>query len=317
MESNRQYVYQPMGAKEIRLLDLNKMTLTTTSFDKAPAYFALSHAWEHGKVDTAIRVDGRLLLTSPGLIACIKRLRGLVINDFTKATVDWIWVDRICINQDDISERSQQVRLMGDIYSLSVRTLVWLGPGCDSVVFGWDLIDRIFETFRRQTPCAQFLDDIPFRFYSDESHIENGLPDWSDKLWDSLIELFRLPWFTRIWIVQEVALSCKDPIIIYGESSYPWDRLAWAASWLRRNGYLRLPKIPHQIQNIDTMANIRRSRKFWHLDALLTVTSTKCHASDPRDKVYALLGLAAECQGLSQLPEALRPAELRLRNKAA
>ncbi|KAG9230450.1 hypothetical protein BJ875DRAFT_385109, partial [Amylocarpus encephaloides] len=116
-----------------------------------------------------------------------------------------------------------------------------------------------------------------------------------------------LPWFTRTWIIQEVALSQEDPLILQGQHMYPWNRLGWASSWLRRNGYLRLAQIPNQMQNVDTISNIRRSRCCWRLDALLVATSIKCHATDQRDKVYALLGLAAENKDMSSQPDELCP----------
>ncbi|KAI1129790.1 hypothetical protein F5Y10DRAFT_237644 [Nemania abortiva] len=143
--------------------------------------------------------------------------------------------------------------------------------------------------------------------YSDRHRVSSGLPDWDDELWRHLRSLFNLPWFTRTWIIQEVALSQKDPIFLHGPHRYPWHRLGWAASWLRRNGYLRLAQIPNRMHNVDTISNIRRSGARWRLDALLVTTSIKFYATNQRDKIYGLLGLAAESQDPTRLPNALFP----------
>src|SRR4051812_20357384 len=76
---------------------------------------------------------------------------------------------------------------------------------------------------------------------------------------------------------------------------------------MRRKGYLRLPHISQAILNVDTLYILRRSRVAWPLDALISMTQIKFHATDQRDKVYSLLALSAECQDPSNIPEALKP----------
>ena len=314
MERRPPYSYSPLATGSIRLFDLkataadgNFGLLKTTSLDEAPPYYALSYAWGAETQHISIQVDGKVLYVTSSLAAGLRQLQALATERPVCGTmIQWIWIDKICINQDDVSERSRQVRLMGRIYSSAVQTLIWLGPTiepCSAFV----LIDQIYGVFQKENPCAMYLADVPFQLYSDQRHIALGLPAWHNELWQRLVDLLRLPWFTRTWIVQEVVLSRADPVIIYGPHRYPWHRLGWASSWLRRNGYLRLPQVPSQMQNIDTMSNLRRSSACWPLEALLLITSVKCHAGDPRDKVYALLGLAAEYQNLFRLPNELYP----------
>ena len=66
---------------------------------------------------------------------------------------------------------------------------------------------------------AKFLADIPSRMYSDQNHAAFGLPGWNHDLWRHLRRLFELPWFVRTWIIQEVALSREDPVILHGQHS--------------------------------------------------------------------------------------------------
>lgn len=307
------YIYYPLAANSIRLLSLtatdsSSSTLKEVNLDEAPPYFALSYAWGVNTRDVRLEVDCQMLFISSSLASAIRQIQELGTDDFISGNrVKWLWIDQVCINQSDLSERAKQVERMDSIYSQAIRTLIWLGPDYNSCPTAWQLVDEIYGVFRMESPHARFTADIPFRLYSDQHHTDLGLPGWNDERWRHLGKLFELPWFTRTWIIQEVVLSRKDPILLHGLHRYPWHRLAWASSWLRRSGYLRLAQVPNEMQNIDTIANIRQSRGRWRLDALLVTTSTKCHATDQRDKVYGLLGLAAESQDSDYMSEALRP----------
>jgi hypothetical protein len=107
--------------------------------------------------------------------------------------------------------------------------------------------------------------------------------------------------------VQEAVLSTKDPILLHGSHVKQWHRMEWAASWLRRKGYLRLAKVPKGLLHVDNIGYLRRTKVRWPLSALMSITQNKFHATDQRDKIYGLLGLAAETYEASKLPEALVP----------
>lgn len=102
-----------------------------------------------------------------------------------------------------------------------------------------------------------------------------------------------------------MALSRRDPIILHGPYRYPRYKISWAAAWLRRSGYVRLAHVPNQLLNVVAMSYIQRSQNPWPLNALLCLTSIKFQATDPRDKVYGLLGLASETQNLTHEFDAL------------
>ncbi|KAI0103227.1 HET domain-containing protein [Nemania sp. FL0031] len=299
MAASQLYNYDQLETDSIRLLSLaddapgaNSGTLKSIKLRDAPAYVALSYSWGAEQHIVPIEIDSQILYITPSLAIAIRRLQQLAVNN-TK----WVWIDKICIDQDNVLERAHQVRLMGLIFSGAVRTLIWLGPEADKCWPAWTLIDQIYAVFRKKQP----------------NHTALGLPQWDHVLWKYLRTLLELPWFTRTWVIQEVAFSPGDPFFIQGNQEspgsygYPWHRLGWAASWLRRNGYLRLIQIPNELQSVDTMSCIRQSLTPWPLDALLIATSIKFHATDQRDKVYALLGLAAECRSSAGIPDALHP----------
>ncbi|KAF6823015.1 hypothetical protein CPLU01_11639 [Colletotrichum plurivorum] len=299
----------------IRLLRLNPVlsdpnigSLEATPISEAPPYYALSHSWGTQIQDVTVQVDGQSVVVSPDLAAGLQRLRELAGESSNlQPRLDTIWIDNLCINQRDLPELASQVQMMGKIYSKAIRTLIWLGPDSGSTSLAWSLLDRIYAVFRSQTPSARRLEDIPGHLFSQIAHDASGLPPLDDEQWVRLKDLLRVRWFSRIWVIQEVVLSLEDPIIVYGRHVYPWGRLGWAAAWLRRKGYFRLPQIPPEIRSVDTICLFRRPQQKWPIDALMSYTQIKFHASDQRDKVYGLLGLAAECQDDASFPEALRP----------
>lgn len=200
--------------------------------------------------------------------------------------VKWVWIDKLCINQDDLLERSQQIQLMNSIYSQATQTLIWLGTDYSVCSMAWPLIDQIYNILQIETQDAKFVSEIPFRMYSDQQHTASGLPEWDDNRWQHLRGLFELPWFTRTWIIQEVTLSRQDPILLHGHHIYPWHRLGWAASWLRRNGYLRLAQIPQQY------AECRDNFKYSEIsNSLASRCVTSCN-------VYKLSSHRSERQGV-------------------
>ncbi|TQN66011.1 Heterokaryon incompatibility protein 6, OR allele [Colletotrichum shisoi] len=219
-----------------------------------------------------------------------------------------IWIDSICIDQSNLAERASQVSLMGQLYQTAIRTLIWLGPDDSSDCYGaWELLDSIYHVFRQQNHGAKEPSEIPARMYRPSAHDASGLQPWEDFRWSHLKNLMARRWFSRIWVVQEVALSTLDPIFLHGDQSFPWSHFGWAAAWLRKNGYMRLSPVPEQLRNIDTMANLQPAQTLWPLDALVSITQVKFNASDQRDKIYGLMGLARECQDPPAVPPELRP----------
>ncbi|UZP38061.1 hypothetical protein NXS19_005877 [Fusarium pseudograminearum] len=304
-----------LSKNQIRLLRLNTDTsnpdagwLEIVSLDDAPPFYAISHCWGTQAQDTVVKVGGNPLNLTSDLAAGLSVLQGLAVHGSNfNPPLRYLWIDSICVNQESISDRSTQVALMRRIYSTSVTTLIWLGPERPWTTPAWRLLDQIYHVFISNYPEAKRENGISFGAYSDSLHQVTGLPTWDNESWEHLREMMHLDWFSRVWVIQEVVLSPTDPFVICGNNIYPWNTLQWASSWLRRTGYMRLPQISETLLNVSNMGNLRHFRANWPLDALLSFTTTKFHATDQRDKIFGLLGIAAECQDPSRIPPALRP----------
>src|SRR6266516_4554223 len=104
------------------------------------------------------------------------------------------------------------------------ETLIWLGPAYGLCHQAWNLVDQIYDVFRKENPDATYLSDIKLRLYSSSYHADCGLPNWDDDLWKHLRKVLNAPWFRRVWVIQEVALSQQDPLFLHGNHVYPWSR---------------------------------------------------------------------------------------------
>jgi len=86
------------------------------------SYEALSYTWDASIGQDYVLCYGRKLLVTKNCEAALRQLR-YSQNDRL------LWVDAICIDQNNINERSQQVGIMGDIYKSAIQVIVWLGIG--------------------------------------------------------------------------------------------------------------------------------------------------------------------------------------------
>lgn len=151
------YRYAPLlPGRQIRVLllypDINftaplRCSLLQLSLDRVgngeSSYEALSYVWGSENRSHDILCDGHTLSITRNCFLALKHLR---LVSQARA----LWVDAICIDQSSISERTQQVRLMGDIYNLSLTVLIWLGEGDAKT-------DRILRRARKLDALCSFL----------------------------------------------------------------------------------------------------------------------------------------------------------------
>ena len=92
------------------------------ALDNAPPYQALSYAWGHGRGYRNIYLEGYLYRVTENLAAALQQLSQ------PRSGVQLIWIDAICINQQDPQERNHQVSKMRAIYDQVECVMIWLGP---------------------------------------------------------------------------------------------------------------------------------------------------------------------------------------------
>ncbi|KAF2266543.1 HET-domain-containing protein [Lojkania enalia] len=209
------FTYQPLDPlkSEIRILTLRYSPnfsdplvadLVVGSLDGAQVhpniwtYTALSYTWGPPVFDGSITLNGRLFPITKNLEIALRYMRKSN-SDYSHASfrrlgdTAW-WIDQICINQQDIEERSSQVSLMRRIYKRATSVSVWLGESSPDSSRAIDLLTAI----GRPPINAPGEKKIVYPEFSAEDVCKN---------WRALKNLLERPWWERVWIRQEVALS--------------------------------------------------------------------------------------------------------------
>ncbi|KAL2690140.1 hypothetical protein Neosp_004208 [[Neocosmospora] mangrovei] len=208
-----------------------------------PSYVALSYTWGPPKLAAfftrsqysdlekkALWIDRCRFEVMPNLYDALVHLRDLYPPDTL------FWADAICINQEDLHEKLQQIRIMDHVYGGAAKTVVWLGKKSHDIARAVSILNRNAEAARRGTiellrthGEGQYTEPI---FVTDTTAFSRfGVTPLSHQDWKSLAELFSRRWFGRAWMVQEVALS-NHVEVLCGDTSLDWDALAFFACFV-------------------------------------------------------------------------------------
>lgn len=260
----RLFELAPGSYDEDLVITLHVESLT----QELPHYYALSYAWGHDVSPRTALVNRKNMVIGQNLDGALRHLRCGLTEPAR------MWVDAICINQHDIEERSSQVLLMKDIYTSAERVLIYLGYE--------EPHDAEFVAFIRNSEVPNTEDEI-------------------HSLLNHMISFCQRPWFGRLWVAQELALSQKDPRVHVGTLTLPWSQLYDYIVGLDS----RLPASLNGHPRLTTFMESRvRVRRLGRVRAVPTTSlnlqafrSAPALSSDPRDKVFGLLGICTFSPG--------------------
>jgi hypothetical protein len=200
-----------------------------------------------------------------------------------------LWIDAICINQEDLDERSSQVPLMRYIYPQASQVIVWVGKEDDTSRLAISALEK-WSSF--------FTEDILLKPHiRQEFHSRFGQRNTFESNLKAISCFLRRPWFSRSWTLQEISLS-QDATILCGEVEMLWNSLS-RAFWVAIQANLEPFITDNDAQLFPRCAQVMivnwYNRNDGRLpDPLPQILSMSCQfeASDPRDKIYSLLSLA-------------------------
>lgn len=285
MEVNDTYCYTPLpDIESIRLVtvypgrsderiecSIQHMRLNRTALQ----YEALSYVWGPPSSTEKIYCAGKTLPVTQSLSAALQRFR-------MPSAPRTIWIDQICINQANLEERKHQVALMTRIYKNAKKVLIWLGP--DDTGLASDARD-----LTRQ--ISNLYQDIPERlslwFPSDEDLEACRLPKRSSPEWTALERFCQLPYFDRIWVIQETVMA-SDAVLVWGSVETDWNQFKGAVLWLMGNNCM----LGSDGLKIEEML-IMISKRAYSMEFCLNSTRNR-KTSEPRDRVFAFLGIASD-----------------------
>jgi hypothetical protein len=145
------------------------------------------------------------------------------------ATNRVVWIDAICINQDDIHERSLEVARMGFIYNKARQVIVWLGPHTENS----ELAIETLRSLARDIIYDPKLHRLDVVYNSHTFRIEHDSHALMarESEWKSIQDLLYRKWFTRLWIYQEIILS-RVAVVTVGLSEMEWTAFMSALWWI-------------------------------------------------------------------------------------
>ncbi|RFU25591.1 hypothetical protein B7463_g10755, partial [Scytalidium lignicola] len=201
-----------------------------------------------------------------------------------------LWVDCICINQDDLVERSVEVGFMGDIFRNAVRVVVWLGPDGDLGSLAVKTFVEIGQDI--ELPEDKFIMSV--KPGSSTDLLEKNPKALREKVlnWIAVRSILRRIWFTRLWVVQEIGLAEKAVIKI-GHHELQWHTFKAGFFWV----WKQVTQFTHISDLIDgkdmkRIALVTGDMRDMSIDLLTLLDATKfSHCFDPRDRIYAILSL--------------------------
>ena len=294
VENPYQYSSLNEDLNEIRLLTLHagdfkaelSISVHTVSLnpDHPPIYETLSYVWGSTENPVDIHVGLSTIAVTQNLAEVLPYLR-------YKDRPRILWIDAICVNQQDLKERGHQVKRMADLYRLAERVVVWLGPENNNSGWGIRILDHLgsqikvdFTTFEMK-PASKEAEP----HWSD---IRKELPFGDGKLL-AINEILERPWFERLWVQQEIRLANPNAVFLCGLDMIVWKSLRRAIFCLRIKILSPKPLSPSLTglqDRIVTIEPLCRDRKALSLQETMRMTLT-CKCFDPRDRIYAVLSL--------------------------
>ncbi|KAJ4309942.1 hypothetical protein N0V84_011234 [Fusarium piperis] len=281
-----------------------------------PPYTALSYVWAtpESKKEYII-ANGTKVQISQTVENALRRLR-------FRQKPRWLWVDQLCINQVDETEKSHQVHQMHNIYSDADQVIAWLGAGDEKS----DLISRLM----RDTGRAIRQRDVEAlrKLYGEDESVDLSAAK------EAFHGFCERRYWTRLWVMQEfavgrrVAVACGDWIVksdlinatlraadimqrhtrkkpIEGldivwqnyESVFESPLISYVYNLFTRRALFRPPSTDMPTPYADPLIKVVAT------SLTLEVDYNSVYSSDPRDRVFALLNLAADKDDFDTFPD--------------
>lgn len=216
--ASSEYFYRPLDHKrsEIRLLTLLPSSQTTdsvqcslshASLDDRPRFEALSYVWGPPLPAHDIVVDGTRCNVTTNLHQALEALRRA-----KKPRI--LWVDAVCINQDDDDEKAHQVPLMGRLYAEAPRTVIWFGASNEN-------IEALITWLRTHGPDRKLLPGLKLNAQSLLSEKARRQKDLEIlRAANGFFDILTTRYWYRMWTFQEFLLPKDDPLCYCGPHEF-------------------------------------------------------------------------------------------------
>ena len=304
-------------------------------------YVALSYVWGDVTAKRRIFVDNTPMAITQNLEAALCQLRNYprVKQGFR------IWADALCINQDDLSEREEQVARMQQIYASAWHIVIWLGPASHDSDLAMTAMRYFSIRSREDHPFEEVyyrvekdLINLPFWHWR-HSHISVAM---RKRVFQALYYLLARLYFRRLWVLQEIASGARSTPVMCGTRCVPLDDIYRTLQLIRdvdgndlgrqivcsTKGHRGMERSWDQLPaGIDTYTI---SEKLWERPIAMIeaqnvpqtvrksavhddifgalIFSREANTSDDRDRIYGILGLPCVAAVVKIVPDYHLPA---------
>jgi hypothetical protein len=182
----------------------DKIVCTTqhVKLSTSPQYEALSYVW--GSKDMKpITLNSHPWEARENLFDALINLR-----HETKPRI--LWIDAICIKQDDVKERNHQVSRMGTIYSKASKVVAWLGLANEFTVEALGYLEEFEE-------APEIISLTGLIFKNELAGTETG-----HRILEGVRSISLRSYWTRLWIIQELQLASNADMQC-GRNCVPWE----------------------------------------------------------------------------------------------
>lgn len=247
-----------------------------------PVYEALSYIWGTTESSRTILVDGMPVMIRQNLWTALKSLRD-------KENPLSLWIDALCINQEDLFERCHQVSKMSSIYRGAMKVLVWLGKAENNSNILFDLLQKIERDFNGDRNLLEnWRQELVMKCFTGKKiHLAID---------SALHSICVRPYWKRVWIVQEI-LSVREVELLCGSKRLSWSNFVTALGEIILNPLsYRLDSIyatpAKAIADQKEDGNVAGKYEFKKLIDLCLSCGSQCE--DVRDRIYGILSISED-----------------------
>ncbi|KAJ9151464.1 hypothetical protein NKR19_g4931 [Coniochaeta hoffmannii] len=332
VDRRQKYQYAPLPSpSSFRLISFEPgdssqihVTLETFELDDAPPYQALSYCCgspfdvpnlelpdlfagtsgpiaasygEHNK--KPILCNGQRLYVGKNLKEFFDRLRE---DGYKQLEHKYLWVDAVCIAQDNLEEKSAQILRMGDIYQRASSVIIWLGDSLPETGLAIDVLEEL-----KKIPMRRLDDMQRLSIASDDTYEALAIRRTTDREWRAFVGFSRRAYFNRVWVVQE-AVFARQLTFLCGEfhvssqTLFDVSKMLILSGWSTQILQLHISEYPPgtgpQVGAVAVVSQMSEDLQQLRVQPLAILSSMRSRqATQALDNVYPLLNLIARALG--------------------
>jgi hypothetical protein len=257
----------------------------SSAIDRVPRYIAMSYTWGAAEKTHEVFIRGKRLKVGAN---CHYGLSQAIKLESYPAHEQHYWMDQISINQQDRNEKEKQVGNMGEVYRGASAVFASLGPHADGSDFLLNIINDLdieaFETLPNPPPSHDRRQMV-HQLLASRGHFDDDF----EKLRAILTKFAIRPYWTRLWILQEMFLSVST-IVLCGNDSVPIHNLASFWDVVKyfgvRESFWTYQNLPETLQQLLNSKHGPGRDGVSLPDALKITVGLGCF--DRRDSVYGI-----------------------------